>query len=52
MPSPIVCVYQDLSYDGILTGRPGAWPVKKNIFCMYAITKLKKRLHIEIQNDF
>ena len=45
-------LYQDLSYDESLSGRPGAWLVKKIFFCMYAITKLKKRLHIEIQNYF
>ena len=39
---------QDLGYDESLSGQPRAWFVKK----MHAITKLQKRLHIEIQNDF
>ena len=30
-----VRIYQDLSYDESLSGQPGAWPVKKNMFiCM------------------
>ena len=46
------CIYQDMSYDKSLSGRPGACLVKKIFFNMHAITKLKKRPHIEIQNYF
>ena len=45
-------LYQDLSYGEILPGWPGAWLVKKNIFYMHAIKKMKKGSHVEIQNDF
>ena len=46
--SPGIWIYQDLSYGEILAGRPGAWLVKKNIFHMHAITKLKKYLIFKI----
>ena len=50
---PTTCVlYRDLSYGEILSGRPGAWLVKKIFFCMHAIKKVKKGIYIEIQNDF
>ena len=45
-------INQDLSYDDSLSDGPGAWLVKKIFFYMHAITKLKKRPHIEIQNGF
>ena len=45
-------VDQDLSYDESLSGRPGAWLVKKRKNYMHAITKLKKTPHIEIQKYF
>ena len=45
-------IYQDLSYGEILAGRPRAWLVKKHIFRMHAIKKVKKGTYIEIQNDF
>ena len=39
------CIYQDLSYGEILTGRPGAWLVK--IICyMHTIIKFKHVLEI------
>ena len=43
---------QDLSYGGILVGRPGAWLMKKKLFYMHAITQFQKGPHIEIENYF
>ena len=45
-------LHQDLSYGEILASRPKAWLVKKNIFNMHAIKKVKKGTYVEIQNDF
>ena len=42
---------QDLSFDEILAGRPGAWLVFKKNY-MHAITEFQKIPHIEIQNNF
>ena len=38
----VLCVYQDLSHDGILAGRPGAWLVKTNCFICRQSQNLKK----------
>ena len=44
-------IHQDLSYDDSLSGRPGAWLVKKIFFICMQSQNLKKT-HIEIQNYF
>ena len=40
------------SYDDSLSGRLGAWPVKKNIFSMHTITKLKQNLILKFKIIF
>ena len=38
-----------MSYGEILAGRPGAWLVKKNIFYMHEIKKVKKELRLKFK---
>ena len=39
---PLLGLYQDLSYDESLSGQPGAWLVKKNIFICMQSQNIKK----------
>ena len=45
-----VCeIYQDLSYDDSLSGRPGAWLVKKIFFICMQSQNLKKNLILKFK---
>ena len=42
-------IYQDLSYDGILAGRPGAWLGKKICFVCMQSKNFKKDLILKFK---
>ena len=45
----LVCIYQDLSYDESLSGRPGAWLEKKIFFICMQSQILKKDLILKFK---